>query len=153
MSIASNPKTPTSLSIRIQYYDSAWYDMTAQELKTLFDADGSSSYVKEFTTQQEAPLTGESVTIAPGEAGGNTLLDLRPAGTIATLNVIFPSSNIGTEVTVDKQEIILTAGATVTAVSLVGNGATIRNAVTTLASGDYARYKYDTNYRNWNRIG
>ena len=152
MGVQTTPKTPNSLGIRLQYFDgSAWYDMTATELKALID--NSSAYQPSFENQVAEPLTGASVTVAPTTVGGNVVLDLRPTGTIATLNLIFPSSNIGSVATVDGQEVVFTTLSTITAIALVGNGATIRNAITTLTSGSFARYRYSANYLQWLRVG
>lgn len=154
MGIQTTPKTPTALSIRIQYYDgSAWYDMTATELKALFDANSAGTYVGEFETQYASPLTGESVEVSSSTGGGNVHLQLRPAGTIATLGVSFPSSVAGSVEAADLQEVIITTSNTVTALALNGNGATIQGAATNLTAESFLRYKYDEQFNQWIRVG
>lgn len=49
-----------------------------------------------ITLQSVTPLTGTTVTIS--EASNNVVLDLNPAGTLAELTIVFPSTGVPTQV-------------------------------------------------------
>lgn len=150
MGIQTTPKTPTSLGIRIQYFNgSAWYDMTGTELKALFDAAGTSSYRQAFTTQYESPTAGATVQVT--DADDDIFLLLTPSGTIATLTVKLPASPASIR---DGQEVKVFSTQIVTALTVNGNGASdVLGEPSALAANGYFTLRYDSQNSIWYRVG
>lgn len=91
------------------------------------------------TVQYATPTTGQTVT-----GDGSRIIIINPAGTLATLTVILPSSPV------DGQECILAASQILTALTITG---TIVGTLTTLALGGFARFVYSATAAKWFRAG
>lgn len=99
--------------------------------------------------QYEAPLTGASITVA--STTGKLILG--PAGTIATLTVVFPAAST----LADGQTLEVGTSNTVTALTITpGSGTTVSNTPTALTVSTTASYGYKFIYRtantNWYRL-
>ena len=80
----------------------------------------------------QTPATGFSYTFA----AGTQVLVMNPAGTLATGTITMPAAPVdGMTITISSTKII-------TALTLAGNGATLNNAVATLAAGQVVSYIY-----------
>ena len=137
---------------RIEHQKSGvWYYDTISALITLVTASLTSSYRTVFTTQRSSPATG--ATVAVTDSSADTHLILTPAGTIATLTVNFPAGGTSGNA-IDKQEVLITSQQIVTTLTLGANGATaIVGDATTIGAGGFLRYKYDSQFHSWIRIG
>lgn len=90
--------------------------------------------------QYAAPTTGQTVTAL----ASTDVLQIDPAGTLATLTVVLPASPVdGQDFTVCTSQIITTL--TVTG-SIVGT-------LTTMALGGFARFSYSATAAKWMRAG
>lgn len=94
--------------------------------------------------QYATPLTGTSVTIGASSNGSPAqALILNPAGTLAALAVVFPSSVVdGFKLTISSSQII-------TALTL--SGAAISNALPAMAAGQAAAYVWVAQANSWFR--
>lgn len=90
--------------------------------------------------QYSAPLTGASVTIA----ANTDVLAVDPAGTIAALTIVLPTSPT------DGQEVVIAASQIVIALTLTG---TIIGTLTALAVAGFARFTYSSSAAKWFRSG
>lgn len=94
--------------------------------------------------QYAAPLAAATVTIADA----TTALVLEPAGTIATLTVVLPTTPA------DGKMVSISSTAIVSILTLSGGGSdTIVNAITVFAAAGFARYVYRASTTKWYRIG
>ena len=74
--------------------------------------------------QRATPVTGNTVTATPGING--LTLEIVPAGTLATLTVVFPTSPVdGQSFTLKISQIITTLTVTGTVAGSPGGGATV----------------------------
>jgi hypothetical protein len=99
---------------------------------------GSSSSVG---SQYATPATGTTVTVL----AGTTVLQLNPAGTLATLTVDL------TAVKVDGHEITISTTQILTALTI--SGGTIVGTLTTLAVAGFAKFKYNATADKFFRVG
>ena len=90
----------------------------------------------------QVPTTGFNYAVSSGVG----LLILDPAGTLATGSVTFPATPF------DGQNFSISTTQTVTALTLVGGAATVKNAVTTLAAGATVTYVYAASNTSWYRV-
>ena len=101
-----------------------------------------------MATNLYVPTTGFSITVPTPIAQQQWVL-LQPAATLATGTIVFPL-NTGVP---DGTEILITSTQTITALTLSGNGATtISGAITTLAAGGSARYRFYQATNSWYAI-
>lgn len=118
------------------------------EIVVYFDVDANASrYVPIAWTNTvgdtsiQAPTTGFTITI------GDDIkrLILNPAGTLATGTIKFPATPK------DGQVVYISSTQTITALTLSGNGNTVKNAVTTLTSGplNAVAYYFDLATTTW----
>lgn len=93
--------------------------------------------------QYSAPIAAATVTISANKP----YLIVDPAGTLATLTIVLPTTPA------DGYIQRFSASAELTALTLNGGGSdTISNAVTALAAGDSAGYLYKADVTKWFRI-
>lgn len=146
MGIQTTPKTPTSLSMRIQYYDgSAWYDMTGTELQALMEAAGAATYQTRFITQYETPSSADTVSVTDGD--DNIFLLITPTGTLSSLTIKLPASPSSVA---DGQEVKGFCTQQITTLSFDGNGASnVLGAPATLAVNGSFQLRYDAQNRIW----
>lgn len=102
----------------------------------------------ELTAQYEAPTTGSTVSITDSSAG--IWLILTPAGTLANLEIKFPSlANC-----VQGQEVVINCTQILTALTWDGNGSSVVGEPSTFAAADaYIKFKFDSVLSTWYRIG
>jgi hypothetical protein len=74
---------------------------------------------------------------------------VEPAGTIAQANIVLP----GNTTISDGHTISFAFGATITALTLFGNGATVLGGITTAGVTVDAKYIYKTSTNKWYRLG
>jgi len=74
---------------------------------------------------------------------------VEPAGTIAQANIVLP----GNTTISDGHTISFAFGATITALTLFGNGATVSGGITTAGVTIDAKYIYKTSTNKWYRLG
>jgi hypothetical protein len=74
---------------------------------------------------------------------------VEPAGTIAQANIVLP----GNTTISDGHTISFAFGATITALTLFGNGATVLGGITTAGVTVDAKYIYKTSTNRWYRLG
>jgi hypothetical protein len=89
------------------------------------------------------PVTGFSITATPVALVPSQTLILNPAGTLAAGTIIFPSG------VSDGYKLTISTSQTITALTL--SGATISNAVTTLAAGAVVSYIWVAQANSWFR--
>jgi hypothetical protein len=89
----------------------------------------------------QTPATGFAITIA----NATTFLNLNPAGVLATGTINLPAAPI------DGQIIEVATTQTITALTVSGNGHTIKNAPTTLTGGAGFSYRYRLSDTTWYR--
>ena len=95
--------------------------------------------------QNAAPLTATSITITQGISK----LILNPAGTIATLTVVFPASTL----LYDGQLLTLVSSQTVTTLTITaGSGTTVNGTNTTLTAAAPLQFMYSTASATWIKI-
>lgn len=95
--------------------------------------------------QIATPTTGQTVTCT---AGKNKLtLLIVPVGTLPTLIATLPSTSL-----INGQIVIIHSTQLITALTLNG-GTIVGIALTTLALGGFASYRYSSTTTNWHRIG
>ena len=90
---------------------------------------------------RNVPVTGFNLTVS----ATTTLLD--PAGTLATGTITFPAAPV------DGQFVQVSSTRIITALTLSGNGKTLKTLITTLAAGGFFAYQYDAATTSWYRIG
>ena len=95
--------------------------------------------------QKASPLTGATLTMGTAGANYQSVLQLSPAGTIATLTVNLPPSPV------DGQRALIFSTQTITALTLAAAGTTLNNAVTTLAALGNVEYIYSFSNNAWDR--
>ena len=96
-------------------------------------------------TSVQAPTTGFSITMLASVGSIGSVLTLNPAGTLATGTILLPKQPT------DGQVAEVSTTATVTSLTVSGNGATIKNAPTTLLAGNGFAYYYSAASAAWFR--
>lgn len=76
-----------------------------------------------------------------------SLVIFEPAGTLASGTVTFPANPRS------NQKLKIASTQIITALTLAGNGKTIKNPITTIAAGGFAEYIYRLSNTSWYRIG
>lgn len=112
----------------------------------LFDANGNFITLKAHCDQSksvQSPTTGFAITAA----NNTSTLYLTPAGTLATGTITFAAAPV------DGQEFQVGSSQIITALTLAGNGSTISNAPSTIATaGSGFKYIYNTATTTWLRL-
>lgn len=94
------------------------------------------------TMQYATPATGGTVNVG---VTGYTCLHIDPAGTLVALTVSLPSSpQDGDTVEISSSQIVT---------GLTMNNGTIIGALTTMAVGTFAAYRYSADATKWFRVG
>lgn len=108
----------------------------------------TTSYVAKPQTQYSAP-SGDT-TVAITDNGSNTHLILTPTTTISALTITLPAlANL-----TDKQTVTVNSTQAVTTLTIGANGATdVIGEPASLSANDYFTLKYDSQSKNWYRIG
>lgn len=102
------------------------------------------SEVPGVTVQTDAPLTGATVTPAPGVE----VEYVNPAGTIAALTLNMPASPS------DGQPFTVSFDQVVTALTMAAPGsATIKGALTAATAKGFASWRYSKPDNTWYRVG
>lgn len=98
---------------------------------------GSGSISGTFITGTDyfTPLTGTSITLV------NNFSNINPAGTIATLTIVLPTSPVNNQVCGFVSSQIVT--------TLTVTGTTLVTAPTTLAIGTVYKYRYNSTTSSW----
>ena len=103
------------------------------------------SFLPESLYSVQVPVTGFSITVA---AAIYTQI-LNPAGTLATGSVKMPASPVP-----DGFELVLASTQTVTTLTMTANTSqTLKNGLTTIAAGGFAKWKFQLSSLTWFRIG
>ena len=99
-------------------------------------------------TEYAAPSSsGFSVSINDGSQ--NVWLILTPSGTLAAGTIVLPSSaNV-----IDNQEVLVNTTATVTSLTVSGNGSSTGGEPTTLTANGFFKMKYNSTLKTWYRVG
>ena len=92
--------------------------------------------------QYVTPTTGSTVTV---NANGNVVLQINPAGTLATLTVTFPGSPT------DGDRVQMGCTQIVTALTM--NGGTIVGVLSSLAVGGVGTWVYSATSVSWIKTG
>lgn len=92
--------------------------------------------------QYATPTTGQTVTAA---ATDNYIL-INPAGTLVALTVVLPPTPY------DKQEVTIATSQIITGFTLT-SAKSVLSALTTMALGGFATYKYNSTADFWFRVG
>lgn len=134
----------------VPYYDeqnSVYRQTTVQALATLLQ--GLLTAGGNLITQYAAPsATGFTVAIAPPTLGASVMLLMTPAGAYAAGTITLP---LKAECKQDQEILVFTTQA-VTALTVSGNGATVRGAPAALGANGSFRLRYDVPGQAWNRI-
>jgi len=93
-----------------------------------------------------SPLSGTVLTFKINSQ--SYWIEIIPAGTIATLTIIFP--DVGG--LIDGQEIILTTTQAISALTLTAIGTSFNIPVTTLAANASVRFKYSKSSNVWYKL-
>lgn len=104
-----------------------------------------------FRTQYAAPSSSDfAVTIAPPVNGTSTFLLLTPTGALVAGAIVLPLlANC-----IDGQEVLVACTQPVTALTMMGNGATaVNGAPSTLAANSFFRLRFDLIAKSWFRVG
>jgi len=96
-------------------------------------------------TSVQVPLTGFSITMLSSVGSIGSVLTLNPAGTLSTGTILLPKQPT------DGQLVEVSTTATVTSLTVSGNGSTIKNAPTTLLAGSGFGYYYNQANACWFR--
>lgn len=88
-----------------------------------------------------APVTGFNLTIS----ATTTILD--PAGTLAAGTLTFPAAPV------DGQILRVNSSRIITALTLAGNGKTLKTTLTTIAAGGFFEFMYRATNATWYRTG
>jgi hypothetical protein len=92
---------------------------------------------------QQTPLTGFSITVPAGAS----VLQLTPAGTLATGTIITPAAPV------DGQRLQIFSTQTITALTITANtGQTLNSTVTTLAANGNVEFIFKASNTTWFRI-
>ena len=91
-----------------------------------------------MNVQYSAPLTGDTVTVAPS----TTQLIIEPAGTLAALTITLPANPL------KGQPLNIASTQVVTALTM--SGGTILGGLTTIAANGFAQYCF--NSPKWYRV-
>ena len=113
-----------------------WFSSLAQLLSRQVDYTNVSVQV---------PSTGFTITMVSNYGSTGSVLTLNPAGTLATGTINLPLKPI------DGQIAEVSTTATITALTVSGNGSTIKNAPTTLTAGSGFAYYYNSATAAWFR--
>lgn len=151
MSQFLSPLDPQLASKIKHYLGGAWYETTLEKVNSLFNEENGNTFVKLMESQHEAPLTGTTVQVA--DSSQNTHLILQPAGTLAALTIKFPITSGSSPAATEAQEIVITSNQTISAVTFDGNGATVQGAPTNMTANAFNRWRYDSIFKTWVRIG
>jgi hypothetical protein len=113
-------------------------NITATELLTV---NGALVSAYQYITPLTTSLSNVSPTVS-------TVI-VEPAGTIASANISLPSNTTVS----DGHTISFAFGATITTLTLFGNGATVLGGLTTASVTTPAKYIYKTSTNRWYRVG
>ncbi|MEQ1073797.1 MULTISPECIES: transcriptional regulator [Acinetobacter] len=101
-----------------------------------------------LATQYAAPnATGFNVLISNSSESSHLILT--PIASYATGSITLPQSNN----LKDKQELLVNSTQAVTTLTIMGNGAVLNGAPTSLSVNGYFRLKYDKVMNTWYRVG
>lgn len=124
--------------------DSDWRLTPFGSVQELFER--SSDAINEPVSEYLTPLDGFTYTLA---GSADLHLIMTPAATLATGTLTLPVSP-GTR---DKQTVLVTSTEEVTALTVVGNGATLSGEPSTISAGGFFKMKYDIRSNIWHRVG
>lgn len=127
---------------------SDWRLATFSDILDLFEENLSAldGVVYEALSQYSIPADGFNLQVTEGSEDVHVILT--PAGTLATGTITFPNVSYLR----DKQVILVTSTAEITALTVAGNGATLIGEPTTLPAEGYFTMKYDVMTTTWYRI-
>lgn len=128
------------------------YRITVDELTSFIEEQISpdSEVVRPFITQYASPVADSfNVAINSQLTGRSVHLILTPTTGFAAGAITLPITPGAT----DKQEVVVNCTQQVTALTIVGNGAGVVGAPSSLGADDFFRLKYDLPTTNWYRIG
>ena len=114
--------------------------MSVAQLLTYF---GSAFASPTFTVQTGAPLSGATQTI--GAVTTNIWLQIRPAGTIASLTIALPSTTSA----FDGQQVIVTTSQNISAITVTSGGAAVIGEPATLSAESAFILRYDLAALQW----
>ena len=144
-------KADPALSDLPMIWDNAasdWALTTFSDVLALFEAnlDALDGVVYEPTSQYSIPVTGFNLQVTEGNTDIHVILT--PAGTLSTGTITLPTVS-GLR---DKQIVMVNSTATITTLTIAGNGATLIGEPTTLAAEGYFTMKYDLMTLTWYRV-
>ena len=121
--------------------------LLAQLQQDLNFGDPKSKFIKQFST----PISGSTVLITDGnENDSNIWLIITPAATLPELTIKLPPiADV-----VDLQEVLILTTQELTLLTLDANGATsIVGDLSTLPQNGFLKLKFESQTKNWYRVG
>lgn len=119
-------------------------DTRRASLTTLMDFIESNFASPDFTVQTAVPLSGATQTI--GGISGNVWLQVRPAGTIASLTIALPPSTSAA----DGQQVIVTTSQNISGtLTFTSSGATVSGVPSNAPANSSVIVRYDSASLTW----
>lgn len=144
-----NTGTPTG-ACQVPFYDpTQGQDRKASLLDVAGVVQEMLGAPEDYISAYDTPGTGNSVAVAPFQAGGSVFLLLTPVTSLAALTVQMPLKGLAQH----GQEVLVHTTQAITALTVDGNGAGLSGAPTTLASGGFFRLRFDAVNEAWYRVG
>ena len=144
-----NTGTPTG-ACQVPFYDpTQGQDRKASLLDVAGVVQELLGAADDFISAYDTPGTGNTVAVAPFQAGGSVFLLLTPVTSLAALTVQMPLNGLAQH----GQEVLVHTTQAITTLTVDGNGSGVSGAPTSLPGGGFFRLRYDGVNRAWYRIG